>query len=100
MGSERAGNTDWPKVIERWIQIRLKIDAGDSIPAREAYGDFCRWARSAGIGPCTETRFGRFLSARIVQLGGSKMKKRDRAYYQGVMFKMASEASAAFQAAA
>ncbi|TMJ65103.1 MAG: hypothetical protein E6G91_21540, partial [Alphaproteobacteria bacterium] len=56
VGSERAGNTDWPKVIERWVQIRLKIDAGDSIPAREAYGDFCRWARSAGIGPCTETR--------------------------------------------
>ena len=77
-------------MIERWVQIRLKTDAGGSIPAREAYADFCRWARSAGIEPCTETRFGRFLSARIVQLGGNKMKKRDRAYYQGVMFKKAS----------
>ena len=99
-GSGRATNTEWPKVLERWVQIRLKIDAGDSIPAREAYADFCRWARSAGIEPCTETRFGRFLSARIVQLGGNKTKKRDRAYYQGVMFTMACEASAAFQAAA
>ena len=89
---------EWRKVVERWVQSRVNADAGGSIPAREAYADFCRWARSAGIEPCTETRFGRLLSALVVQLGGSKMKKRDRAYYQGLTFKMAAEQ--AFQAAA
>jgi hypothetical protein len=98
--SERTTNPEWPRALERWVQNRLKAAARGSIPAREAYADFCRWARSAGIEPCTETRFGRFLSARIVQLGGDKMKKRDRAYYQGVMFVLAAEQSAAFQAAA
>ena len=91
---------EWRKEIERWVQIRLNADAGGSIPARNAYADFCRWARTEGIEPCTETRFGRLLSALVVQLGGSKMKKRDRAYYQGLMFKVTAEQSAAFRAAA
>ena len=87
-------------MVERWVQIRLISGAGGSIPAREAYADFYHWVRSAGLEPCTETRFGRLLSALVVQLGGRKMKKRDRAYYQGLMFKMATGQSAALQAAA
>jgi hypothetical protein len=58
---------------------------GGHIPAREAYADFCRWACDAGLEACTETRFGRDFSARIIDLGGAKVKRRDRAYYQGVM---------------
>jgi hypothetical protein len=87
-------------VVERWVQIRAISGAGGIIPAREAYNDFCRWTHSAGIEPCTETRFGRLLSALVVQLGGRKTKKRDRAYYQGLVFKIAAGQSAAFQAAA
>ena len=87
-------------MVERWFQSRINAGAGGSIPAREAYADFYHWARSAGLEPCTETRFGRLLSALIVQLGGRKMKKRDRAYYQGLMFKMATGQSTALQAAA
>jgi hypothetical protein len=93
-------NTEWRKVVERWVQSRIKAGAGGRIPARDAYANFCLWARSAGIEPCTETRFGRLLSALAVQLGGRKMKKRDRAYYQGLTFRAASEQSAAFHAAA
>ena len=87
-------------MVERWVQIRLNAGASGSIPARGAYADFCHWAHSAGLEPCTETRFGRLLSELVVQLGGRKMKKRDRAYYQGLMFKMATGPSAALQAAA
>jgi hypothetical protein len=93
-------NTEWRKVIECWVQTRVNAGAGGSIPARKAYLDFCNWVRSAGIEPCTETRFGRLLSALVVQLGGRKMKRRDRAYYQGLTFRMVAEQSATFQAAA
>jgi hypothetical protein len=99
--SAAAANTEWRKVVERWVQIRVNSGAGGSIPARGAYAVFfCHWAHSAGLEPCTETRFGRLLSELVVQLGGRKMKKRDRAYYQGLMFKMATGQSAALQAAA
>jgi hypothetical protein len=60
------------------------MDAIARIPAREAYVDFCRWARATDIEPGTETRFGRDFSARIAELGGAKIKRRDRAYYEGV----------------
>src|SRR5215831_8229579 len=30
-----------PDTLERWVQTRLKVDAAGSIPAREAYADFC-----------------------------------------------------------
>ena len=81
-------------MVERWVQIRVISGAGGSIPAREAYADFHHWVHSAGLEPCTETRFGRLFSALVAQLGGRKMKKRDRAYYQGLMLRMASQAAA------
>jgi hypothetical protein len=70
--------------LGRWIGERLQADATARIPAREAYIDFCRWARVRDVEPGTETRFGRDFSARIADLGGKKMKRRDRAYYEGV----------------
>jgi hypothetical protein len=76
-----ATNAD---AFERWIRERLKVDATGRIPAREAYTDFCRWARAMDIAPGTQTRFGRDFSARIAHLGGKKMKRRDRTYYEGV----------------
>jgi len=79
-------------MLDRWVESRLNADPTGSIPAREAYADFCRWARAANIESCTETRFGRDFTARIIQLGGVKVKGRDRAYYQGVVFKLPSMA--------
>jgi len=38
--------------------------------------------------PCTETRFGRDFSATIVELGGTKVKRRGHAYYVGVSLVM------------
>jgi hypothetical protein len=78
---QHATNAD---ALGRWIGERLKADATARIPARDAYIDFCRWARGTGVEPGTETRFGRDFSARIADLGGKKMKRRDRAYYEGV----------------
>ena len=71
-------------VLQLWVQARVKTDATGRIPAREAHKDFCRWARSVGLEPGTETRFGRDFTARIMELGGAKVKRRDRAYYEGV----------------
>ena len=88
-------------VLERWVQARLKVDATGRIPAREAYTDFCRWARAMGIEPVTETRFGRDFSTHIVSLGGAKVKRRDRAYYEGVSLTVHKiEISAPLRAAA
>ena len=70
--------------LRRWIRERLKANAAARIPAREAYTDFCRWARDRDIEPGTETRFGRDFSARIADLGGKKIKRRDCAYYEGL----------------
>ena len=70
--------------IDRSIQTRLSMDHAGNIPARDAYADFCRWARAMDIEPGSETRFGRDFSARIIGLGGVKVKRRDRAYYHGV----------------
>jgi hypothetical protein len=79
--NQHATNVD---ALGRWIGERLQADATARIPAREAYIDFCRWARVRDVKPGTETRFGRDFSARIADLGGKKMKRRDRAYYEGV----------------
>jgi hypothetical protein len=49
-----------------------------------AYDDFCRWARTQRIEPCSETRFGTDFTFRVGDLGGRKVKRRDRAYYVGV----------------
>ena len=72
--------------LDRWVRTRLNMDPAGSVPARDAYADFCHWARASGIEPCTETRFGRDFTARIIHLGGVKVKRRDRAYYHGVVF--------------
>ena len=79
--NQHATNAD---ALGRWIRERLNVDAAARIPAREAYTDFCRWARARDIEPGTETRFGRDFSSRITDLGGKKIKRRDRAYYEGV----------------
>jgi hypothetical protein len=84
--TSRDGNTQHRAPagsLERWVAARLRVEAAGSIPAREAYDDFRRWARAEGIEPCTETRFAREFSVRITKLGGAKVKRRDRAYYIG-----------------
>ena len=80
--------------IDRWIQTRLSMDHAGNIPARNAYADFCRWARAMDIEPGSETRFGRDFSARIIGLGGVKVKRRDRAYYHGVALSCAETSGA------
>ena len=70
--------------LERWVLTRLDVDPGAEIPARAAYDDFCRWARTQRIEPCSETRFGTDFTFRVGDLGGRKVKRRDRAYYVGV----------------
>ena len=79
--------------IKRWSLTRLAVDPGVEIPARAAYDDFCRWARTQRIEPCSETRFGTEFTFRVRDLGGRKVKRRDRAYYVGVALKEAQTAA-------
>ncbi|MEO8185611.1 MAG: hypothetical protein ABI895_42950, partial [Deltaproteobacteria bacterium] len=79
--------------IQRWSLTRLDVDPGAEIPARAAYSDFCRWARTRSMEPCSETRFGREFTFRVGDLGGRKVKRRDRAYYVGVALKKAQTAA-------
>ena len=79
--------------IKRWGVTRLDVDPGVEIPARAAYDDFCRWARTQRIEPCSETRFGTEFTFRVGDLGGRKVKRRDRAYYVGVALKEAQTAA-------
>ena len=79
--------------IKRWGLTRLDVDPGAEVPARAAYDDFCRWARTQCIEPCSETRFGKEFTFRVGDLGGRKVKRRDRAYYVGVALKEAQRAA-------
>ncbi|GBF28160.1 hypothetical protein MnTg02_03223 [bacterium MnTg02] len=72
------------EAVRRWAMTRLDIDPAAAIPARTAYEDFCRWSQAQGREACTETRFGIAFTAGIVEFGGHKEKRRDRAYYVGV----------------
>jgi hypothetical protein len=82
VNAQRPAATD---AFECWVKIRLQVDASGRIPAREAYADYCRWVRATtSMEPATETRLGRQLTVRIRELGGAKVKRRDRAYYEGV----------------
>jgi hypothetical protein len=68
----------------RWALTRLALTPSAGVRARAAYEDYCRWSRAEGIVPCSETRFGRAFTARIRELGGRKVRRRDGAYYVGV----------------
>jgi len=70
--------------FNQWIATRLVVCDVGRIAARIAYEDFCHWAKTKGIEPCSETRFGRDLTDRITSAGGVKVKRRDRTYYEGV----------------
>jgi hypothetical protein len=70
--------------LKRWALTRLDVDPGAEIPARAAYNDYCSWARTQRLEPCSETRFGTEFTIRVGDLGGRKVKRRDRTYYIGV----------------
>lgn len=72
------------ETIRRWALTRLDIDPAAAIPARTAYEDFCCRQQAHDGETCTETRFGILFTALIGELGGHKVKRRDRAYYVGV----------------
>ena len=72
------------QAFERWVKTQLTANPASQVAAREAYAEFCRWSHAAGLAPCSETRFGRQLTAHINGLGGHKAKRRDRGYYVGV----------------
>jgi hypothetical protein len=71
-------------LIRRWALTRLDVVPGSAIPARDAYRNFCQYAREHGREPCSETGFGRAFTAECGSMGGHKQKRRDRALYVGI----------------
>jgi len=57
------------------------------IPARAAFADFCEWCVRNETEPSSMTAFGRVFTRDIEQVGGRKVKKRERAYYVGCRFR-------------
>jgi hypothetical protein len=51
--------------IGRWALSELDIDPASSVPARRAYESFCNWALGQGIGPPSESYFGRQFTKEI-----------------------------------
>jgi hypothetical protein len=70
-------------LIRRRASARLDVAPGAAIPAREAYADFCQYARQQRCEPWSETRFGRAFTAEVHRMDGHKVKRRDRTYYVG-----------------
>jgi hypothetical protein len=79
------------EAVEVWMCDCLREDSASQIAARDAFKSFCELCAEEGWRPPSETAFGRELTAQIKEwgikeLGISKVKKRTRAYYQGVAF--------------
>ena len=66
---------------------RLAWDAASEITARGAFEDFCDWCARNQLIPPSETAFGRAFTTQIEHHGGRKVKKRERAYYEGCYFR-------------
>ena len=72
------------EAVDVWMGDYLVKDGASQIAARAAFESFCAMCAEEGWRPPSETAFGRELTAQIGEWGGRKVKKRERAYYQGV----------------
>jgi hypothetical protein len=70
--------------LARWTEECVQRDNEGCVGARNAYAAYCRWADHVGVEAVTETRFGRFLTARVAAMGGSKAKRRGGTVYIGI----------------
>src|SRR5262249_36537850 len=70
-------------LVSRWALARLDIVSTGSIQADAAYQDFCDWCSVHGFAPLTSQMFGRRFTKVHAGMGGRKVKRRGRAYYEG-----------------
>jgi hypothetical protein len=70
-------------LVTRWALDRLDIVGSGSIPADNAFQDFREWCLVHDLEPLTPQMFGRRFTKVHANLGGKKVKRRGRAYYEG-----------------
>lgn len=70
--------------VSQWALMRLDIDPGSEVQARDAYRDFARWCHEQGVEVITETMFGRSFTNHAPNLGARKEKRRTGQFYVGV----------------
>ena len=70
--------------VSQWALMRLDIDPGSEVQARDAYRDFARWCHDRGVEVISETMFGRRFTEHAPTLGSRKEKRRTGQFYVGV----------------
>ena len=69
--------------MTRWALARLDIVTAGTIQADAAYQDFCGWCSAHRLASLTPQMFGRRFTKVHAGMGGRKVKRRGRAYYEG-----------------
>lgn len=72
-------------LVTRWALDRLDLVSTGMIQAELAYRDFCEWCSSHNITTLTPQLFGRRFSKVHAGMGGKKVRRNGRAYYQGAV---------------
>ena len=85
--------------LARWADECMQRDNDGCVGARNGYAAYCQWADHVGVEAVTETRFGRFLTAKVTAMGGSKTKCRVGTVYIGICIAEAPAPQAARMAA-
>ena len=70
-------------LVTRWALARLDIVTTGTIQADVAYRDFCEWCSAHRLVTLTPQMFGRRFTKVHAGMGGKKVKRRGRAYYEG-----------------
>ena len=70
-------------LVSRWALARLDLVSGGTIQADLAYQDFRQWCSVHGLTALTPQMFGRRFTKVHMGMGGRKVKRRGRAYYEG-----------------
>jgi hypothetical protein len=70
-------------LVARWALTRLDIVSTGRIQADFAYRDYCEWCSAQRVADLTPQMFGRRFTKMHAGMGGRKVKRRGRAYYEG-----------------
>ena len=70
-------------LVTRWALDRLDIVSSGTIQAEHAYKDFQDWCTKGHLQPLTRQMFGRRFTKVHADMGGRKVRRNGRAYYEG-----------------
>lgn len=70
-------------LVTRWTLDRLDIVSSGVIQADDAYRDFRQWCASQDLEMLTPQVFGRRFTKVHAGMGGRKVRRKGRAYYEG-----------------